>query len=146
LLAIARLRTAWPDIVGPMMAGRTEPVRIEDYADTHGKGRRLWVAVDHSIMAQQVRMLRGDILHACRTRARIDGLTQIRTQMLVGAGIRPESSGAQAAPVPLTQRKAIARSLKHVDNDDLRRAIYEARVAQLAFADICTPVSQEDTP
>ncbi len=146
LMAMARLRKAWPEIVGPMMAARTEPVRIEDYADAHGSGRRLWVAVDHSIMAQQVRMLRGDILRASRTRARIDGLTQIRTQMLAGAGIRSDTSGPHAAPVPLRLRKAIARSLRHMDNDRLRRAIYEARVAQLAYSEASAPVRQEDTP
>ncbi|HXH64636.1 MAG TPA: DUF721 domain-containing protein [Mariprofundaceae bacterium] len=146
LLAITRLRKTWPEIVGPMMAARTEPVRIEDYADEHGPGRRLWVAVDHSTMAQQIRMLRGDILRACRTRAHTEGLTQIRTQLLAGAGIRPDASGPRAAPVPLRLRKAIAQSLKQMDNDNLRRAIFEARVAQLAYTDSPESANLEGTP
>jgi hypothetical protein len=144
LLAIARLRQAWPEIVGPMMTARTEPVRIEEYADAHGSGRRLWVAVDHPIMAQQIRMLRGDILHACRSRTRIGGLTQIRTQILAGAGIRDAATKPHAAPVPLRLRKAIAQSLRHMDNDRLRRAIFEARVAQLAYAGASEPAEPED--
>jgi len=144
LLIIARLRKAWPEIVGPMMAVRTEPVRIENHVDEQGAGRRLWVAVDHPIMAQQIRMLRGDILQACRKRVRIDGVTQIRTQVLASAGIRDATVKAHAAPVPLHQRKAIAQSLRHVDNDSLRRAIFEARVAQMAYTGTAEPAKPED--
>ena len=144
LLTIARLRKAWPEIVGPMMAVRTEPVRIENHVDGQGASRRLWVAVDHPIMAQQIRMLRGDILQACRKRVRIDGLTQIRTQILASAGIRDATINAHAAPVPLHQRKAIAQSLRHVDNDSLRRAIFEARVAQMAYTGTAEPAKPED--
>jgi hypothetical protein len=142
LLAITRLRKLWPEIVGTMMAARTEPVRIEEHADAHG-GRRLWIAVDHSIMAQQIRMLRSDILHACRTRARMEGLTQIRTQMLAGAGT-PSPVLRRPRPATLAMRKAIAQSLKQVDNDSLRRAIYAARLAQVIHADTPDAASQED--
>lgn len=142
LLAVTRLRKLWPEIVGAMMAARTEPVRIEEKADEHG-GRRLWIAVDHSIMAQQIRMLRGDILRACRSRGRVEGLTQIRTQMLAGAGI-PGPAPRHTRPAPLGTRKAIAQSLKQVDNHKLRRAIYAARVAQFIHADPSDTASQED--
>lgn len=143
LLAITRLRKLWPEIVGAMMASRTEPVRIEEHADGHEGGRRLWIAVDHSIMAQQIRMLRSDILRACRSRARIEGLTQIRTQMLAGAGT-PSPTPRHTQPAPLRMRKAIAQSLKQVDNDSLRRAIYAARLAQIIHADTSEAASQED--
>ena len=143
LLAVTRLRKLWPEIVGSMMAARTEPVRIEEHADGHDGGRRLWIAVDHSIMAQQIRMLRSDILRACRSRARIEGLTQIRTQMLAGAGMRSPAP-RRTRPAPLRMRKAIAQSLKQVNNDRLRRAIYAARVAQLIHADTSEAASQED--
>lgn len=130
IMAISRLRKLWPDIVGPMMSLRTEPVRIEEHVD----GDRLWVAVDHSIMAQQIRILRNDILHACRNRVHINNLTQIRTQMVAGAGIH-RITPARLMPISLQLRKSIARSLQHVDNIKLRRAIFKARLAQLSHSE-----------
>jgi len=94
-------------------------------------------------MAQQIRMLRGDILRACRSRGRVEGLTQIRTQMLAGAGI-PGPAPRHMRPAPLGTRKAIAQSLKQVDNHKLRRAIYAARIAQFIHADPSDTASQED--
>ncbi len=131
LIGLARLRRAWPDIVGPMMAQRTEPLQFEATSD----GRCLWIAVDHSIMAQQIRFLRDEIRRACFRHAGIDKLTHIRTRMVPGAGIRPAAPKPRARRVSLTEKRRLARELAGIKDRRLRRAAFQARMAQLKFAD-----------
>ena len=132
LIGIARLRRAWADIVGPMMAGRTEPIRIEHKTDG---GNCLWVVVDHPIMAQQIRFLQHDIRQACFRHCRITSLSHIRTRIQAGAGIALPHKKAKPKPVELSRKKQIVRELQGIGERPLRLAIFQARVAQLAFGE-----------
>ncbi len=131
LTGLARLRRAWADIVGPMMATRTEPVQFEA---TEG-GRCLWVAVDHSIMAQQIRFLRDDIRKACFKHAGIGKLTHIRTRMTPGAGIKPDAPKPTPKTLVFAQKRALALELAGIKDRRLRQAAFQARMAQLEYAD-----------
>lgn len=130
LLAITRLRRSWHNIVGPMMAVRTEPVQIEALDE----GNCLWIAVDHPVMAQQIRFLRDDIRKACFRESHLASLIKIRTRVRDGAGIKPELKKVKR-PLSLTEKKAAAHELRAVTDKTLRRAMYEARVAQIAFGE-----------
>lgn len=50
---------AWPQVVGPILAGQTVPLRVQ--------GDILWVAVRNSAWATQLALLRSEILHRLRT-------------------------------------------------------------------------------
>ncbi|MFQ5581629.1 MAG: DciA family protein [Mariprofundaceae bacterium] len=133
LIGISKLRRAWADIVGPMMAGRTEPIEIENRA---GGGNCLWVAVDHPIMAQQIRFLQNDIRQACFRLCRVSSLSHIRTRIRDGAGIMQQKQKLKSRPVTLSQKKQLACELRDIRDADLRYAIFQARIAQLAFGEI----------
>ncbi|EAU55972.1 DUF721 domain-containing protein [Mariprofundus ferrooxydans] len=131
LIGIARLRRAWPHIVGPMMAGRTEPVSIEHLSDN---GICLWVAVDHPIMAQQIRFLRDDIRKACFKHARMTNLHQIRSRVQPGAGIKVKvKQQVKAVPVTFSRKRELALGVACIKDRTLRRAAFQARLAQLAY-------------
>jgi len=130
LANLARLRKAWPDIVGPMMAARTEPVLLEPLPDG---GNRLLVGVDHAIMAQQIRFLQQDIRSACFNHCRIKELAQIRTRVIPGAGIKPSAPKAKPKPVGFTEMRRVASELKSIKNHALRRAAFRARLSQMAY-------------
>lgn len=130
-VALSRLRHHWPDILGPMMAARTEPVNIEPMEDGNN---RLWIAVNHSAMAQQIRFLRDEIRKACSRHCGIYNLVEIRTKVQADAGITPPAP-VRARPVPLATRKRLAREIASVKDKRLRRALFQARIAQLAFSD-----------
>lgn len=130
LIGISRLRRVWPDIVGTMMASRTEPVQIECLADG---GLCLWIAVDHSIMAQQIRFLRDDIRKACFKHARISKLHKIRTRMLPGAGIKAGEKIIRPKALPFRTRRKLALELGSIKDRTLRKAAFQARLAQLAY-------------
>jgi len=132
LIGIARLRRAWPDIVGAMMASRTEPLLIEQLAED---GVCLWVAVDHSIMAQQIRFLRDDIRKACYKHAGTTQLYQIRSRIQPGAGIKAKQAIAQPAPLSLTQKRRLAQDVASIKDRALRKAAFQARMAQVMYAD-----------
>ncbi|MFQ5518780.1 MAG: DUF721 domain-containing protein [Mariprofundus sp.] len=135
LLGIARLRRAWPDIVGPMMATRTEPLQLERL---HDKGDDdafcLWVAVDHSIMAQQIRFLRDEIRKACFKHVRISNLHQIRSRTQPGAGIKAKKKPAKPMPLTLTEKRGLALEVASIKDRRLRQAAFQARVAQVAYS------------
>jgi len=130
-VALSRLRHYWPDILGPMMAARTEPVNIEPMEDGNN---RLWIAVNHSAMAQQIRFLRDEIRKACSSHCGIYNLVEIRTKVQADAGISAKAP-VRAKTVPLRIRKRLASEIADVKDKRLRRALYQARVAQLAFSD-----------
>jgi hypothetical protein len=138
LIGISRLRSAWPDIVGSMMASRTEPIQIEHLADG---GLCLWIAVDHSIMAQQIRFLRDDIRKACFKHARISKLHKIRSRMLPGAGIKTGKELIRAISVPFRSKRKLALELGSIKHRTLRKAAFQARLAQLAYE--MTPIDKE---
>jgi len=126
LAGVARLRRAWPAIVGPVLSQHTEPVNIE--SDT------LLTAVDHPAMAQQIRFLQQEIRDACFRKCRVNSIKRIRTRMQPGAGIN--ISGRPATPVRsigLGEKKNVVRTLRHVADKALRRAMFDAYLAQLAY-------------
>jgi len=131
LIGIARLKRAWPNIVGAMMATRTEPIQIE-----HLKGDALclWIAVDHSIMGQQIRFLRNDIRKACYKHAHITNLHHIRSRLQPGAGIKPKPTAAKPAPLSLTQKRALALDVASIKDRTLRQAAFHARMTQMMYA------------
>ncbi|MDX8405855.1 MAG: DUF721 domain-containing protein [Mariprofundus sp.] len=131
LIGIARLRRAWPHIVGPMMAGRTEPINIEHLSDS---GLCLWVAVDHPMMAQQIRFLSDEIRKACFKHARITNLHQIRSRIQPGAGIKIKNNKKPTAqPVSFARKRELALDVACIKDRTLRKAAFQARVAQQAF-------------
>ncbi len=145
--ALARLRRAWLDIVGAMMARRTEPLQLEtlDAAGTalhagteasHGDGGLcLWVAVDHAMMGQQIRFLRDDIRKACFRHAQIDNLYQVRTRLLPGAGVRSQPPKREPRTIPFAIKRRLALDLASIKDRRLRSAAFNARVAQMAYQD-----------
>jgi hypothetical protein len=130
LIGISRLRSAWPNIVGSMMASRTEPVQIEALADG---GLCLWVAVDHSIMAQQIRFLRDDIRKAVFKHARISELHKIRSRLIPGAGIKAGKKPVKPKSLPFRTKRKLALELASIKDRRLRKAAFQARMAQLAY-------------
>ncbi|MDX8402210.1 MAG: DciA family protein [Mariprofundaceae bacterium] len=145
MAALAALRRAWPGIVGPMMAAHSEPENLEPRDDG---GICLWIAVDHPMFAQQIRLLRDDIRRACFRASSLERLTHIRSRVRHGAGMPPAPPAPKPRPVPLEVRKTLARELACVKDRRLRRAMFRARVAQVAFGGAATgqPPASEDTP
>jgi hypothetical protein len=127
LAKVSHLHKAWPNIVGPMLASRSEPAGLEH--------RSLLVDVDHPVIAQQIRFLQKDIRKACFRMCRITSLTHIRTRVRPGAGMALQKNSVVSRPVTLTEKKKLALELRNIGNNDVRRAIFQARLAQLAFAD-----------
>jgi len=132
LIGIARLRRAWPHIVGAMMSARTEPLQIEHLADG---GSCLWVAVDHSIMAQQIRFLRDDIRKACYKHAGMTDLYRIRSRVQPGAGIKVKQQIPKPAPLSLSQKRRLAQDVASIKDRVLRKAAFQARMSQVMYDD-----------
>jgi len=132
LVGVARLRRAWPHIVGDMMAARTEPLQLEQLADG---GVCLWVAVDHSIMAQQIRFLRDDIRKACFKHAGTTDLYRIRSRVQPGAGIQTRQKPVKPAPLSWAQKRRLAQDVASIKDSALRKAVFQARMAQIMYAD-----------
>lgn len=132
LSVISKLRRQWHDIVGPMLAERTEPISIEKDGDVNC----LFIAVDHPIMSTQIRFLRDDIRKACFKRCRIESLGKVRTRVQPEAGIKSEKKIIRPSRVSLLERKQVALELKSIKDRNLRQAMFDARVAQLKYLDI----------
>ena len=128
---ISKLRRLWPDIVGPMLAERSEPISIEKDGDVNC----LFIAVDHPIMSTQIRFLRDDIRKACFKRCRIESLGKVRTRVLPEAGIKNEKKITVPSKVTLFEKKRVASELKSIKDRNLRHAMFDARVAQLKYLD-----------
>jgi hypothetical protein len=131
LVAISQLRRIWPDIVGPMMAARTEPISIEKDGDVNC----LFIAVDHPIMSQQIRFLRDDIRKACFKRCQIKSLVKVRTRVQPGAGIQPKKKQIVKNRLSLTDKKRVALELESIKDRTLKRAMFDARVAQIKYSE-----------
>ncbi len=126
LASVARLRRAWSAIVGPLLAQHTEPINIE--SDT------LLTAVDHPAMAQQIRFLQQEIRDACFRKCRVSSIKRIRTRMQPGAGI--DINRRPSRPVHIVEfheKKTAVKTLQHVADKTLRRAMFDAYLAQLAY-------------
>lgn len=133
LANLAKLRRAWPSIVGPMMAARTEPVLLEPLPDG---GSRLLVGVDHAIMAQQIRFLHQEIRQACYTHCRVKELAQIRTRVIPGAGVAPTKARPKPKGIGFADMRRVASDVKSIKDHKLRRAAFRARLSQLAYDEI----------
>lgn len=133
LTALSAIRRGWAAAVGQMLSARTEPVDLRKLEDG---SFALLIAVDHSVMAQQIRFLRDDIRTACHRLARVGPISDIRSKIMAGAGMAvSRKEKPQAVRVMLQQKKRLARELAHVKDKNLRRVMFRARVAQLAYAD-----------
>lgn len=125
LASVARLRRTWPAMVGPVLAQHTEPVNIE--SDT------LLIAVDHPAMAQQIRFLQREIRNACFHKCHVGNIRRIRTRMQPGAGINiPGLAIKSVSTIGLNEKKNAAKTLRNVADKTLRRAMFDAYLAQLA--------------
>jgi len=123
---ICRVRRDWAKIVGPVLAQHTEPLNIENGC--------LHIAVDHPVMAQQVRFLHEEIRQACFKQCRVSGVSNIRSRHQPGAGIPTKNtSRIVSRHLSLSDKKAIARELSLVRNKSLRFAMFEARVNQQRY-------------
>ncbi len=126
------MRRAWPNIVGKMMASRTEPLQLQPIEDN---GLCLWIGVDHSIMAQQIRFLRDDIRKSCFKQAGLTNIHKISTRMMPGAGIKPAPPPAQRRVVSFSEKRMLALDVACIKDNTLRKAIFQAHMAQLAYDD-----------
>jgi len=142
LIGVARLRRAWPHIVGAMMSARTEPVQLEQMADG---GVCLWVAVDHSIMAQQIRFLRDDIRKACFKHAGMTDLHRIRSRVQPGAGIKTKQKPATPAALSWGQKRRLAKDVASIKDSALRKAAFQARMAQVMYDDSQDGLQERET-
>jgi len=132
LISLSRLRRAWPHIVGTMMATRTEPLQLQPIEDD---GVCLWVGVDHSIMAQQIRFLRDDIRKACFKQAGLTNLHKISTRMLPGSGIKAAKPTPQRRVISFREKRRLALDVASIKDRSLRQAAFQAQAAQLAYED-----------
>ncbi len=125
LAEISRLQRRWHDIVGPMLAGSTQPITIETGC--------LLIAVSHPTVAQQIRFLQQEIREACFRKCRIGGISRLRTRVQPDIAVVAPEKQPEPRHVPLGSRKQIATELRKLDNRELKRAIFRARIAQKAF-------------
>lgn len=129
LSEIASLRRSWPDIVGPMLAERSEPLSIEQDC--------LIVAADHSVMAQELRLLQSQILRACAKRCGIQNVKRLRTRIQDGVGTPPPLASARRPhPLSFSNCKRIVRRMQGLDGHELRYAFFRAQAFQLMYANI----------
>ncbi len=127
IAALARLRRAWPRIVGPMLASGSEPLALHEQEDG---SFHMVVAVNHSILAQQVVFLREEIRRACLRECRIERIARIFTRMQAGAGLSVNSPIAPPSRrVPLQRKKQWLRQLRAVRDRHLRKAMFDAWLA-----------------
>lgn len=122
---LSRLRQRWSDIVGPMLAARSEPVSLD--------GNGLLIAVDHPAMAQQVRFLQAEIGQACRRICHIPDIRRVYTRIQAGCGTKPHSPASPLRSLTLSEKKRVARQLAGIRHRQLRQAIFKARLAEMAY-------------
>ena len=132
LINIARLRRAWPNIIGKMMATRTEPLQLQPIENG---GLCLWIGVDHSIMAQQIRFLRDDIRKACFKQVGLNNLHKISTRMMPGAGLKPPKKPVKRRLISFHEKRMLALNVISIKDRTLRKAVFQAQMAQLAYGD-----------
>jgi len=125
LADISRLQRRWPEIVGPMLAGCTQPVTIETGC--------LLIAVSHPTLAQQIRFLQNEIREACFNKCRVGGISRLRTRVQPDTAVIQPKRQPEPEPISFGSRKRIAAELRSLKSHELRRAIFRARLAQKAF-------------
>lgn len=127
---LTRLRRAWADMIGPMLAAATEPIEVRPQPDG---SVHLIIAVNHSIMAQQIMFLRDDIRAACLQQCQIERIAKIFTRVQAVAGIVDEHPKRTARAVSFSKKKQLASALTNVKDSTLRRAMFQARLAQFIW-------------
>ncbi len=125
LADITRLQRRWPEIVGPMLASSTQPITIETHC--------LLIAVNHSTVAQQIRFLQQEIRDACFRKCKVGGISRLRTRVQPDIAVATPKQKIRPAKVPLHEKKKIVSELAEIEDRKLKRAIFDARVAQEAF-------------
>jgi predicted nucleic acid-binding Zn ribbon protein len=106
LLSVAwmvRLSSAWPEIVGPLLSGKTYPAKL--------KNRVLTVTVLNHSWAQELQLRKPALLE--RINGILEGEKASDIRFVVGplpaAGTEePESPGAGAAPLPAAEPEGIS--------------------------------------
>jgi hypothetical protein len=131
LAVLSRLRRSWAAMLGPMLAAVTEPEEARLQADG---SIHLIIAVNHSMIAQQVLFLRQEIRQACSDHCHIERIAKIFTRVRPYAGVVPtQAPKPQPAVVSLTQKKHIAATLANIPDKNIRLAMFQAQVAQLMW-------------
>ena len=128
--SISILRRHWHDIVGSMMAECSEPVAIEPQQDG---SLGLLIAVNHSSTAYHIRMLHEEIRKACFQRCKLQGLSKVWTRVQAGAGIRKVKANHVRPKVHCKDLRPLAQSLQYVKDKALRKAMFDAALAQIRF-------------
>ena len=131
LSGLTRLRRLWPDIVGKMLAARTEPIELKPGV---GGSYVLVIAVTHSTLAQEIIFLRDHIRQACFEKARIGRISKMFTQVKVRAGFHEEEVKKPLHVVSFGQKKQLASELQSIKDTAVRRAMFYAHVAQLRYS------------
>lgn len=75
---LVRAREVWPQVVGPTLAGGTEPRSL--------RGNTVVVVATHALVAQEVRLRREEILESLRRHLPEAGLRELRVIIRQGAG------------------------------------------------------------
>jgi len=130
LSGIGILRRRWADIVGTMMAERSEPIALEPQKDG---SLGLIIAVDHSVIAQHIRLLHEDIRKACFRHSKIENLSKVWTRVQAGAGIREVKKEHKINTVTCKELRLFAINLQDVEDKSLRRLMFQAAIAQFTF-------------
>ncbi|MDX8387401.1 MAG: DciA family protein [Ghiorsea sp.] len=128
ITSIGILRRRWPDIVGNMMALHCEPIAIEPQQDG---SLGLIIAVDHSVIAQHIRLLHEDIRKACFKQCKLQGLTKVWTRLQAGAGIREEKKERRFTKLTCSDLRLLAETIQDVEDKALRRLMFKAGAAQI---------------
>lgn len=128
LSSIGLLRRRWHDIVGSMMAERSEPIAIEPQSDG---SLGLIIAVNHSVVAQHIRLLHEEIRKACFAQCKLTGLSKVWTKVQAGAGIKKVVKVKRYTVVSCGDLRRLAESIQDVEDKPLRRSMFKAFAAQL---------------
>ncbi|MDX8410446.1 MAG: DciA family protein [Mariprofundaceae bacterium] len=127
LSEIACLRRSWPEIVGPMLAARSEPLSIEQDC--------LLVAADHPVMAQELRLLQFQILRAGANRCGIENIKRLRTRIQDGVGTPPPAARRRRLnPVSISDCKHIVQRMQGLEGHELRHAFFRAQAFQQMYS------------
>jgi len=126
----ARLKQQWVEIVGPMLAARSQPLELELLADG---ACCLWVVVDHPYLAQQLRLMRDALRQACFRHCGIRRIAKIRSRVdpnVAGyAVVKPKRE--ENHEVSWRMRKSVAAEMRMVRNRTLRHSMVRARLGQI---------------
>ena len=129
LTGVATLRRHWHDVVGTMLAERSEPIAIEPQVDD---SLGLVIAVDHAVFADMIRRdMYNEIRKACYQRCKLQGLTKVWTRIQPGAGIREEKKVKHINTIHYQDLRKLAESLQDVEDKALRRQMFQAATAQI---------------